>query len=167
MRKVSKAVWSGIATAAAVLAFSAPVAAQVTATQNVTATANVAARARLTVTGTVSFADADPTTNPTVSAAALDIDVQARTSPAGSVTLTVQAGGDFTSGTDTIAINNLSWTATGTGFVGGTMATTAQNVGSWTGPAARNGTQTYTLVNSWNYAPGTYTTTLTYTLTAP
>ena len=31
MRKVSKAVWSGIATAAAVLAFSAPVAAQVTA----------------------------------------------------------------------------------------------------------------------------------------
>lgn len=167
MRKVSKAVWSGIAAATAVLVFSSPVAAQSTATANVNATATVAARARLTVTGTVSFADADPATVPSISAAALDVQLQARTSPGGNVTLTVQASGDFVSGTDIIAINNLSWTSTGTGFVAGTMGTTAQSLGSWTGPGARNGTQTYALVNSWTYAPGTYSTTLTYTLTAP
>ena len=34
-------------------------------------------------------------------------------------------------------------------------------------PGTHNGTQTYTLVNSWNYVTGNYTTTLTYTLTAP
>jgi hypothetical protein len=70
-------------------------------------------------------------------------------------------------GTQSIPIGNLSWTVTGSGFAAGTAATTDVSVGSWTGPGTRNGTQTYELVNSWAYATGSYTVTLTYTLTAP
>jgi hypothetical protein len=56
----------------------------------------------------------------------------------------------------------------GTGFVAGTSsATVAQSVGAWTGSGARSGSQTYSLPNSWAYAPGTYTTTLNYTLSVP
>jgi hypothetical protein len=45
--------------------------------------------------------------------------------------------------------------------------TTAQAVGSWISSGSRTGTQSYTLANAWTYATGTYSTTLTYTLSAP
>ena len=94
--------------------------------------------------------------------------VDARTSTAGAVTLTVVAGDDLKSGTDAISIDNLTWTATGTGFSDGTMnKTTPQSVGSWTGSGTRTGTVTYKLANSLNYATGNYSATLTYTLTSP
>jgi hypothetical protein len=143
--------------------------AQSTANASLNVTVNVAARARLTLgAAALNFADADPTTVPTLTAAPLAISVGARTSPTGNVTLTVLATGDLTSGTDSIGINNLSWVSTGTGFAAGTSnATTAQSVGAWTGPGAQNGTQTFSLPNSWAYATGTYTTTLNYTLTVP
>lgn len=158
------------AAAAFVLVGAADAAAQNVANANVTATATVAGRARLDISANaIAFADSDPTSVPTIPAnAILNIDVHARTAPGNNVSLTVQAGGDFVSGGgDTIGIAALSWTATGAGFANGTAATTAVSVGSWTGPGARNGTQTYLLANSWSYAPGTYTVTLTYTLTAP
>jgi hypothetical protein len=41
------------------------------------------------------------------------------------------------------------------------------SLGSWTGGGSQAGTQTYKLVNSWDYKTGTYTATITYTLTAP
>jgi hypothetical protein len=93
----------------------------------------------------------------------------ARVALGAGVSLTVQAGGNFVSGTDSIAIGNLSWATTGAGYnATGTMSSaTAQPVGNWTGPGGHNGTQTYTLVNDWNYAPGNYSVTLTYTLTTP
>ena len=89
--------------------------------------------------------------------------------PGAGVSLTVQAGGDFVSGGDSIAIANLSWATAGAGFnAAGTMSSAAAvPVGNWTGPGAHNGTQTYTLVNDWAYAPGSYSVTLTYTLTTP
>jgi hypothetical protein len=80
----------------------------------------------------------------------------------------VQAGGDLRSGLDAIPATQLRWTAAGTGFVGGTMSyAAAQPVASWIGSGAWTGTQSYALVNSWNYPTGTYSATLTYTLTAP
>jgi hypothetical protein len=61
----------------------------------------------------------------------------------------------------------MTWTATGTGYVAGTMNTTAQPAGSWTGPGQRIGTFSYFLANSWSYTVGNYSTSINYTLTAP
>jgi hypothetical protein len=167
---MTKAVWSGIVAVVVliVMLFATNVFAQ-TATANVTATATVAAKARLEITGVVAFADADPETVPSISASALDVTVKARTGPSAAVTLTVVAGDDLkTAANDIIGIANLTWTAGGSGFVAGTSnKTVAQSVGSWTGPGTRSGTQTYHLANSWAYATGSYSVTLTYTLTAP
>lgn len=159
-----------VAAAAFVLMGAADAAAQNVANANVTATVTVAGRARLDVSATdIAFLDADPTTVPSIQAdVTLNIQAQVRTTAGSAVTLTVQAGGDFTAGGGaSIGIGNLTWTTTGAGYAAGTAATSAVSLGSWTGPGARNGSQTYFLANSWNYAPGTYTTTLAYTLTAP
>jgi hypothetical protein len=164
-----KAVWNGVVAAAVLLVpFSTAVHAQIQATANVTATATVAAKARLDVTGAVAFADADPETTTVIDASPINVTVRARTSPSETVTLTVIADGDLVNlDSQIIPIANLSWTAGGTGFVPGTASTAAVSVGSWSGPGTRTGTQTYRLVNSWAYATGTYSVTLTYTLTAP
>jgi hypothetical protein len=62
----------------------------------------------------------------------------------------------------------MTWTATGTGYLPGTMnRTTAQTAGSWTGSGQRIGTFSYLLANSWSYTVGNYSTTINYTLTAP
>jgi hypothetical protein len=164
-----KAVWSGVLSAAAIFLMSSQAFAQATDTASVTVSATVAAKAKLTLgSATVSFADANPDVTPLLSATALSVDVKARTSTSGSVTLTVLAADDLSTGTDTIGIANLTWTATGTNFAPGTMSkTTAVSVGSWTGPGTQSGTQTYKLVNSWSYVTGSYSASITYTLTAP
>ncbi len=163
-----KAVWSGVAAVAMLFACSSSAYAQLD-TENITATVTVAARGRITLTGVIDFPDSDPFTNPTINAAGLTVQAMARIGPAATSTLTVRSGGDFTAaGGATIGIGNLSWATVGAGFnATGTMATTDTQVGQWTGPGSRTGTQTYTLVNSWNYAPGNYSATLTYTLTTP
>ena len=69
------------------------------------------------------------------------VDVKSRTTTNGAVTLTVQSGGNLISGSDSIAIANLTWTAAGTGFAAGTMATTAVSLGAWTGGGTQSGTQ--------------------------
>ena len=159
----------GLSTAAAVILMSSSAYAQTTATAGLNVTVTVAARARLTLGApSLTFADQDPATVPTLTAAALTVDVAARTAPASNITLTVLASQNLTSGSNTIPVSTLSWTASGAGFAAGASSTaTAQSVGAWTGPGARSGTQTYSLPNSWTYAVGTYTTTLNYTLTAP
>ena len=84
------------------------------------------------------------------------------------MTVTVLADGDLTSGGDTIGISFLTWTVGGAGFVAGTMSdAVAQSLASFTGPGNRGGTQTYALTNSWDYAIGNYSATITYTLTVP
>lgn len=165
-----KTFWTvGLSAAALVLLSSTAAYAQL-ATANINATAVVAARGRITLTGAINFPDADPVTVPSISAAGLNVQAFARVAPAAGVSLTVQAGGDFLSGTDAIGIANLTWaTAGGAGFnATGTMSSAAaQAVGNWTGPGAHNATQTYSLANSWTYVPGNYVVTLTYTLTTP
>lgn len=166
---MKKAVWSGILAGAALVCFSVPAFAQATATGSINVTVNVSARARLTLgAAAITFADADPDTVPTMTSSAVTIDVRARTGAGNASTLTVLASGPLTSGTDTIAITNLTWTVTGTGFAAGTAnSTTAQTVGSWAGPGSPSGTQTFSLPNSWTYAIGSYAATLNYTLTVP
>ena len=143
----------------------------VTDTKTLTVNATVSATASLTLgVAAINFAAANPGTTPSIAATENPVSVtaNAQTSATGAVTLTCLAGGDLTAGSDTIAISNVTWTATGTGFVAGTMnKTTAQSAGSWTGSASHSGTFSYSLANSWSYASGSYTATITYTLTAP
>jgi hypothetical protein len=140
-------------------------------TRNATMTATVNALAKLTLSrATLSFPDADPDTVPNITASGgpLAITAKARTAIGSTVTLSVQASGNLQSGLDAIPISQVSWTAAGPGFVGGTLSsTTAQPVGTWISSGSWSGTQTYSLANSWSYVPGTYSATLTYTLTAP
>ena len=166
----TKAVWGGIFTAAALVLMSSQAYAQAVDTKTVTVSATVNAKAKLTLSSnTASFADADPDVTANLTAAPITIDVKTRTAAAGGVTLTVLAGGDLTNAaSDIIAINNLSWTVGGTaGFTAGTMsATVAQSLGTFSSGALTD-TQTYSLVNSWSYKTGSYSATITYTLTAP
>jgi hypothetical protein len=156
--------------AVAALAFGSLVqAANLTRAANATATVNALAKLTLS-SSSLAFPNSDPDTVPNIPAAGgpLTITAKARTSIGSAVTLVVQASADLRSGLDTIPISRLNWTAAGTGFVDGTMsATAAQPVASWVGSGSWTGSQSYTLVNAWSYAIGTYTTTLTYTLTAP
>jgi len=143
----------------------------VSLSRTATATATVTALAKLTLsTAAMTFPDADPDTVPNIPAAGLPLTItaKARTTIGSAVTLTVVASNDLLSGVDVIPVTQIRWTASGTGFVAGTMSrTTAQAVASWVSSGSWTGTQSYTLANAWTYATGTYSTTLTYTLTAP
>ena len=67
-----------------------------------------------------------------------------------------------------LAAGAITWTSTGAGFVAGTLSSTAPvTVGTWTGSGSRSGTQILMFQNLWTYASGTYTASLTYTLSAP
>jgi len=142
-----------------------------TATANVTVSATVSATAKLSVgVAALTFPNSDPDTTPSITATegAVSITAKAKTSAGTNVTLTLLAASDLTSGTDTIAISNITWTASGTGFAAGTMnRTVAQTVATWANSGNRTGTQTFALANSWAYPTGSYSATATYTLTAP
>jgi len=137
----------------------------------VTASAIIAGLAKLSLSSlTLTFPDANPDIVTVIPASGgpLSISAKARATPGSTVTLTVEALDDLRSGTDVIPASALTWTGVGAGFANGIVARgTARTVASWPGSGARNGTQAYTLQNSWTYATGTYTLTLTYTLTAP
>ena len=142
-----------------------------TATANLTINATVAATAKLTLsTNTINFPDADPDLISSIPStpASVSVTAKAKTGSTSTSTLTVLAADDLKSGSDTIAISNVTWTASGTGFVNGTMnKTTAQTAGSWAGSGNRSGAFSYFLANSWDYATGSYSASVTYTLTAP
>ena len=137
-------------------------------TQVLTINATVLSRAELTLTPTIiSFPDASPTTTPVIGANS-PVTVTARVRTSGTPTLRVIAGGDLTSGSDTIGVDRVSWTAAAP-FIGGTMNnSTAQDAASFgVGSGEYIGTYTYSMINDWSYAVGSYMTTATYTLTAP
>lgn len=156
-----------------VLAVLAPLAAfAATDSQVLTINATVSARAKLVLAPTtINFADADPDLTPSIAANENSVNVLSniRTTSAGLSTLTCQANGDLMSGTDAIAINNVTWTvASGADYVPGAMnSATAQSVGSFTGSGAFVGDLDFFLANSWAYNVGSYTQTVTYTLTTP
>ena len=118
--------------------------------------------------GSITFPSASPVTVSSIAANGNPISVSVTTTgnPA-NWNLTVLANGDLVSGGSTVAIGNVTWTATGTGFVNGTMSkTTAQTLASGTGNVNLTGTQSYFLANSWNYVTGSYSQTVVYTLVA-
>ena len=159
-----------LAVAAAAFALAQPINAA-NDTKGLTVSATVSATAKLSLSSAaVSFADADPDTVPSIAATggAITITAKAKTGAAGVATLTVLAAADLVSGSDSIAITNVTWTVTGASYAAGTMSkSSAVSVGSWTGSGVRVGTQSYLLANSWSYTTGSYSASATYTLTAP
>jgi hypothetical protein len=154
---------------AVLMAAAADTRAQTVATA--TGTFVVAAQSRLTILPptTLTFLNADPDTVPNIQASegATAMTASVRI-PSGQGILTVLADDDLRSGMDTILVSALKWTATGTGYVGGTMSkSVAQTVATWNTSGSYTGTVTFTLSNSWIYAIGSYGTTLTYTLSTP
>jgi hypothetical protein len=167
---MKKAVWTGVVAAAVVVLGSSSAFAQQTAGASIAVTAHVDAKAKLSLSlSTIDWADADPDLTTVYTSAPVTVDVKARTSAGGNVTVTVLASGDLASGTDTIPVNTLTWAASGTGFTatGANDKTTAQTLGSWTNSGNHSGSQTLSLPNLWSYKTGVYTVTLNYTLTAP
>ena len=136
-----------------------------------TLSTSITARASLQFGGlTISFPDANPESVLSIPASVNPISVTSnmRTGSSSTSTLSCLADGDLVSGGNTIPITNISWQATGNGYVLGTMSRTiGQTAGSWTGPGSRTGTFDYFLANSWSYVPGVYSAGITYTLTAP
>ena len=156
--------------AVAAVAFAQPLSAA-TDTKLITVSATVAASAKLTLSvATVTFPDSDPDLVLSIpnSEGAITVIAKGKTTAGSSVTLTLQAAGPLASGGDTIAISNVTWTASGAGFVPGTMSSvSAVPVGSWLNSGSRTGQLSFFLANSWAYPVGTYSVGATYTLTAP
>jgi hypothetical protein len=133
--------------------------------------ATVGSWAKLTLGETaINFIDTDPdTVSIPASENAVSVTVKVRTGSTSAVALTHLAAGNLTNAdSDEIPIGNVTWTVSGAGFQAGTMSSTvAQTAGSWTGPGNRSGTFSYFLVNSWNYAIGSYSVSSTYILSTP
>lgn len=140
--------------------------------QTATATLNAAFTgvARLSLSSSsLTFADADPDTVPQVPATppVLTITAKGRATAGGAVTLSVQANDDLRSGVTTLPASMITWTASGSGFLDGTLsATTPQTVATWGGSGQRTGTQVFYFRNLWTHPAGVYTLTLLYTLSA-
>lgn len=114
---------------------------------------------------TIRFPAADPSFTPSIAALENPIPVSVRsTGGGGNWILTVIAAGDLVSGSSRIPISQVSWTATGAAFEGGTMSSTRpQTAGSGgPGPGDYNGTLRFFLLNSWNYETGNYAQTITF-----
>jgi hypothetical protein len=149
------------------LAMSVPLAAQ-TVTATLSADLGTIAKLSLSTT-TLTFPDADPDLVPQVPASGGPVAITAKARAAsGEIVLTVLANGPARSGVNTISADAFTWTASGSGFVAGTLSSTVpQQVASWNGSGIHDGVQSYLFRNSWNYPVGVYSMTLTYTLTAP
>jgi hypothetical protein len=143
------------------------------AAQAATATmsANVSPLAKLTLsTASASFPDADPDGVPQIPTAGgpILITAKSRANPGMQVLLTLQAADDLRSGINLIAASNITWTASGPGFVAGTLSkVTPVTVATWTGSGVHTGSQQLYLRNLWSHPTGTYTASLLYTLSAP
>jgi len=127
---------------------------------------------RLTVTPTtISFAADDPDTSPKINANQT-VNVAIRNTKMGNRTwrLTLTANGNLidSSSSATIPISNISWTATPTPpFQGGTLAASvAQTAAQAKGNYNATGVFTFVFTNSWSYWAGSYTQTVTFTLSA-
>jgi hypothetical protein len=147
--------------------------ARIALAQTRTATLNVSinglARLSLSSTG-VSFPDSNPDLVPLVpgTPGPLAVTVKARTPLNATVRLSVLASDELRSGVLTLPASTITWTATGAGFVAGTLnQTTPQTVGTWVGSGVRTGSQSLLFANAWTHPTGTYTLTMTYTLSSP
>jgi len=152
-------------------AIAAPVARASAQAATATLSADVSTIAKLTVsTASASFPDADPDAVPQIptSGGPVLITAKSRAQPGMQVVLTVQAADDLRSGVNVISASHITWTATGAGFVAGTLSTQSPvTIATWTGSGVRSGSQQLYLRNLWTHPTGTYTVSLLYTLSAP
>jgi len=140
-----------------------------TATPTQTVTANINSAASLTLgSTTVTFTSNTGAGAIAQTEAAITVAANVRTTAAGVPTLTMSASGPLSDGSDTIALSNLTWVGTTDLTASGTTNTNEQTVATFAaGCGTYTGNMTFSLANSWTYPTGIYTTTLTYTLTAP
>ncbi|MBT0653280.1 hypothetical protein [Geomobilimonas luticola] len=120
-------------------------------------------------TTSLTFLADDPAIQPSVPASENPVSVLAKVRTKGAPSLYVLSSDDLRSGADVIPITNLTWTADGTPFTGGTMNKTTPQLAATlpTGSGSYQSAYRYFLSNSALYLPGTYSTTINYTLTAP
>ena len=147
------------------------------ATANVTLNVNLAAWYNLSIgAAAVTFTDVEPTpgaapANVAIAGSPANVSVAAFAicGPAQNLTLTVKAATDLVSGGNTIPIGAITWTATGAGYSAGTMTIAGSSAGTWTGSILHYHTGTFSYSFLRNYstqAPGNYSATTTYTLSA-
>ncbi len=140
-------------------------------TKDLTIYAKVSAKAKLALDPTqITFDvdDADPDTGQPI-AADYPVNVTAKFRTTVTAQLTVSANSDLVDGGKSIAIGNVTWESSSPDFATtGTMKkNTAVTVASFNGSGTRTGSLNFFLANKWEYTPGNYTATATYTLTAP
>jgi hypothetical protein len=139
--------------------------------RNATLNVSINGLARLSLSSTgVSFPDSNPDLMPQVPGVPgpLAVTVKARTTLNATLRLSVLASDDLRSGVRTLPASTITWTAAGAGFAPGTLnRTTPQTVGTWVGSGVRTGTQSLLFANAWTHPTGTYTLTMTYTLSSP
>jgi hypothetical protein len=155
-----------------VLALPGRAAAQQQAQGVVAVSASFGERVKLSFDRTVVALDTDaydPDTVVPIRAEPLIITAKARVVGNRRLLLTAQANGPLTSGTDTIPLNKLTWTAAGDGFFKNGMAqqNAPRHVGQWRGSGTWVGSQVYEFEDSWDYAVGVYTVVMIYTLSMP
>ena len=152
----------------AVAALPTPAAAQ---TSTTTLSANIGTVASLTLSSaSIAFPDADPdlVTQIPATGGPLLITAKSRATAGAQVVLSVQAADDLRFGVAVIAASNITWTGSGPGFVPGTLSKSSPvTVATWTGSGLRSGSQQFFFRNLWTHPTGTYTLTMTYTLSAP
>jgi hypothetical protein len=162
-----------------------------------TTVAQAAASYTFTVTATLNFPSANPNTTPSISGTAPVVAQIVIVNPnRENFRIMVQANGaNLTSGADTIAVGNITWTAAAAfttacpnppctvqnapsiTATAGTQTVTTTTVNSATGFDGRQttATDTYTgtvthnffLANSWLYTTGSYTQSLLFTFSSP
>ncbi len=137
-------------------------------------TASPAKAQTLTLTlsrSTITFNSADPDTTPSVTAPAITVTYRVRQNGGGNWQITLLANQDLTSGSATINVTNVTWTAAPSPpFQNGTLSrSVAQRLAGGSGNVnpARTGTVVFSLANSWTYNVGVYTATVSFTLVAP
>jgi hypothetical protein len=110
----------------------------------------------------------DPTSSPTVAASPASFDVNVTTDDVAGWVLTIEASNTYLDmATRSINCNNISWTATGTGYRNGILSgVSAQTVGQAAGSGSWTGSLSFVMANQWTYVAGSYSDTIVYTLTA-
>jgi hypothetical protein len=97
----------------------------------------------------------------------VSITAKMRATPGATVTLTLIASDYLRSGVTVLPASHITWTATGTGFTGGTVDRLVPRlVATWVGSGVQAGSQSFRFRNLWSHPSGTYTLTLLYTLTS-
>src|SRR5262245_19946596 len=126
--------------------------------------------ARLSLSGAVLFSDADPDLVPVLASPVVVLGVDVVGVVGTQWSLTLIANSDLVSGPNVIPISSVSWTATpNPPFRDGQLSALVPTLVA-TGFASHSrfvAQFNFTMPNSWNYVPGNYAATATFTLTSP